>query len=133
MRHDNLRVLPPPEPRSGPVLPTWAGVGAAGLGLLLGGGVADLLYRASAETLATTSRVLMGAGLAGLAVMSAVIVILLLARTRAENDHPTGRGIPTRPTPSRPDEILRVQGARHLQPMPAQAMREPTYAPKRAA
>jgi hypothetical protein len=56
-----------------------AGWGAAGIGLLLGGGAAYLLERASTEALATTSRVLLTTGLAGLFLMTVVVAVRLLA------------------------------------------------------
>ena len=79
--------------RLGRIPTSRAGWGAAGIGLLLGGGAVYLLERASTEALATTSRVLLTTGVAGLVLMTVVIAVRLLAHRHGPGGRPPGHRI----------------------------------------
>ena len=85
---------------------------AAGVGLLLGAGVAYLLERASTEALATTSRALLTTGVAGLVLMTVVIGIRLLFHRHGPGGRPPGHRIFLVPDAGQPCPIpVRVAGA----------------------
>lgn len=106
---------------SGRVLASRAGWGAAGIGLLLGGGAAYLLERASTQALATTSRVLLTTGLAGLVLMAVVVAVRLLAHRHGPRGRPPGRW------------IILVPDAGQMRPTPVRVTGAPTHEGRRSA
>ncbi len=98
-----------------------ARLGAAGIGLLLGGGAVYLLDRASTEALATTSRALLTTGLAGLALMTVVIGVRLLAHRHGPGGRPPGR------------RIFLVPDAGELRPIPVRVTGAPPHEQRRSA
>jgi hypothetical protein len=119
MHEHSLRGLDGGQARSGRILLSRAGRGATGIGLLLGGGAAYLLDRASTEALATTSRALLTTGLAGLVLMAVVVAIRLCARRRGQGDRPPGRRVPNRPMGNLAAELFLVRDSGQLRPVPA--------------
>jgi hypothetical protein len=109
------------QSRSGRIPTNRAGWAAAGIGLLLGGGAAYFLERASTEALATTSRVLLTTGLAGLALLTAVVAVRLLAQHHGPGGRPPGHWISL------------VSDAGQLRPTPVRVTGAPTHERRRAA
>jgi hypothetical protein len=107
--------------RSGRILASRAGSGAAGIGLLLGGGAVYLLERASTEALATTPRVLLTIGLAGLVLMAVVVAVRLFAHRRGPGGRPPGHW------------IVLVVDAGQLRPIPVRVTGAPTNEGRRSA
>jgi hypothetical protein len=133
MHEHNLRILSGGRPRSGRILVGRAGFGAAGIGLLLGGGAAYLLERASSEALATTSTALLTTGLTGLVLMVAVVAIRLLARRHAPGDRPPGQRIPIQPMGNLAVELFLVRDAGQLRPVPVRETGAHTHERRRSA
>jgi hypothetical protein len=121
MREHNLSSVSGGQVRSGRIPAGRAGWGAAGIGLLLGGGAVYLLERASTEALATTSRVLLAAGLAGLVLMAVVIGVRLFARRHGPGGRPPGQ------------RIFLVRDAGQLRPIPVRVTGAPTHQRRRSA
>jgi hypothetical protein len=88
-----------PHPRPSRPHTTLVTNGAAGAILILGAGAAYLLSRAGPEALATTSRVMMTTGLAGLLVMAVVVVRLSRASRDPGGGHRHGPDRPPETTP----------------------------------
>ena len=109
------------QARSGRILGSRAGSGAAGVGLLLGGGAVYLLERASTEALATTSSVLLTTGLAGLVLMAVVVAVRLVAHRRGPSGRPPGHW------------IVLVGDAGQLRPSPVRVTGAPTHEQRRSA
>ena len=107
--------------RSGRIPTSRAGWGAASIGLLLGGGAGYLLERASTEALATTSRLLLTAGLAGLVLMTVIVAVRLLAHRRSPGGPPPGQ------------RIFLVPDAGQLRPAPVRVTGAPTHERRRSA
>jgi hypothetical protein len=110
-----------------------AGSGAAGIGLLLGGGAAYLVERASTEALATTSRVLLTTGLAGLVLMAAVVAVRLFARRHGQGDGPPGHRVPIQPMGTLAAELFLVRDDGQLRPVRARATGTPPHERRRSA
>ena len=133
MHEHNLRILSGGRPGSGRILVGRAGFGAAGIGLLLGGGAAYLLERASTEALATTSRALLTTGLTGLVLMAAVVAVRLLARRHGQGDRPPGQRIPIQSMGNLAAELFLVRDAGQLRPVPVRATGAHTHERRRSA
>lgn len=121
MREHNLSSVSGGQVRSGRILASPAGSGAAGVGLLLGGGAAYLLERASTEALATTSSVLLITGVAGLVLMTIVVAARLLAHRPGPGGRPPGHRIYLVPDPGQ------------LRPTPLRVTEAPTQGRRRSA
>ena len=109
------------QARSGRVSASRVGWGAAGMALLLGGGAVYFLERASIEALATTSRVLITTGLAGLFLMTVVVAVRLLALRYGPRGRPPGHW------------IYLVPDAGELRPIPVRVTGTPTHEQRRSA
>lgn len=109
------------QARSRRVSASRAGSGAAGVGLLLGGGAVYFLERASTEALATTSRVLLTTGLAGLFLMTVVVAVRLFALRHGPRGRPPGHW------------IYLVPDAGALRPIPVRVTSAPTHEGRRSA
>jgi hypothetical protein len=93
--HGQSSIVGGGEPRSGGILATRVANGAAGIGLIVGAGAGYLVTQASTAALATTSRVLLTTGLAGLVLMAAVVALGIFARGHGRGDHQPGQRILT--------------------------------------
>ena len=111
MHEHNLRRVSGGQARSG----------AAGIGLLLGGGAVYLLERASTEALAATSSVLLTTGLAGLVLMAVVVAVRLLTHRPSPGGGPPG------------DRIFLVRDAGELRPIPLRVTGGPMHERRRSA
>jgi hypothetical protein len=120
MPHNLSRVSGGPV-RSERIPASRAGAGAAGSGLLVGGGVVYLAERASSEALATTSRVMLTTGLAGLILMTVVVAVRLFVHRHGPGGRPPGH------------RIFVVPDAGRLKPIPVRVTGTPTHEQRRSA